>query len=119
MKPIISDTDYKVLQGIIERANFKSEEMEKLEAELERAEKVNDNEFVKDIIKLNSRFEVEDIETNRVRELTLTLPHQANIKKQKLSIFSPLGVALIGSRKGAIVEWGGMKTCKILNVVNE
>jgi len=73
------------------------------------------------VIRLNSSFEAEDVNTKKLWKLTVTLPQQANIKEQKISIFSPLGVALIGFKKGMTVKWalpGGMKTLKILNVIN-
>lgn len=41
--------------------------------------------------------------------------------KQRISVFSPLGVALIGFSKGDTVEWslpGGLKKLKILAVKN-
>lgn len=123
MKPIISNKDYHTLKALITSYpdNLKSKEIGQLMEELERAEVVEESELDDDVIRLNSSFEAEDVVTKKLWKLTVTLPQQANIKEQKISVFSPLGVALIGFKKGMTVKWalpGGMKTLKILNVIN-
>lgn len=123
MKPVISTTDYNTLKSII--ANYppqlKSREVGQLIAELGRADIVADDELGPDVVRLNSCFEAEDLAINKTWKLTLTLPAQANIKEQKISVFSPLGIALIGFKKGMTIEWtmpGGLKRIKILDVIN-
>lgn len=123
MKPVISTTDYNTLKSII--ANYppqlKSKEVGQLIAELGRADIVADDELGPDVVKLNSCFEAEDLAINKTWKLTLTLPAQANIKEQKISVFSPLGIALIGFKKGMTIQWampGGLKRIKILDVIN-
>jgi regulator of nucleoside diphosphate kinase len=123
MKPIISNTDYYTLKSLI--ANYppqlKSKEVGQLIAELGRANIVPDDELDADVIRLNSCFEAEDVAANKTWKLTLTLPSQANIKEQKISVFSPLGIAVIGLKKGMTIQWtmpGGLKQIKILDVVN-
>ncbi len=123
MKPIISHKDYQTLRNLVNGypEHLKTKEIGQLMEELDRAEKVDESALDIDIIKINSVFEAEDINTGKILKLTLTLPHQANLKEQKISVLSPLGVALIGFRKGMTVEWqlpGGMKTLKILDVIN-
>lgn len=124
MKPVISNTDYNTLKSLI--ANYppqlKSKEVGQLIAELRRADIVADNELDPDVVRLNSCFEAEDLAINKTWKLTLTLPAQANIKEQKISVFSPLGIALIGFKKGMTIQWampGGLKRIKILNVIND
>jgi len=123
MKPVISTTDYNTLKSII--ANYppqlKSKEVGQLIAELGRADIVADDELGPDVVRLNSCFEAEDLAINKTWKLTLTLPSQANIKEQKISVFSPLGIALIGFKKGMTIQWtmpGGLKRIKILDVIN-
>ncbi len=123
MTPVISSKDYHTLKTLITSYpdNLKSKEIGQLMEELERAEIVEEDQLDEDVIRLNSSFEAEDVLTKKLWKLTVTLPQQANIKEQKISVFSPLGVALIGFKKGMTVKWelpGGMKTLKILNVIN-
>ncbi len=124
MQPIISTTDYKTIYSLIHDmpASQRTKEMGQLQKELETAKKVPDEKIEKNVIRLNSYFEVLDVATGKTLQLSLVLPKSADISRQKISILSPLGVALIGFSEGMVVEWmlpGGLKKLKILKVTNE
>lgn len=121
MKPIVSIKDYNVLKSIISghQTSLSTKETNGLKAELEKAEIVNDDEVGRNIIKLNTLFEVEDIASKKTWNLILTLPNEVNIKENKVSVFSPFGVALIGFSEGMVIDCklpSGIKTLKILKV---
>lgn len=123
MKPIISHTDYNTVKSYIANCpqHLKTKEMNDLVAEMDRADIVDDEKVTADIIQLNSSFEVEDTTTKKVMKFMLTLPHLADLKERKISVTSPLGIALLGFEKGMTIRWalpGGEKTIKIINVVN-
>ena len=123
MKPIISHTDYKTLYSLIQDmpASQRTKEMGQLQRELESALKVADENLGDDIIRLNSYFEVNDAATGKTLQLYLVMPKMADLSQQKISVLSPLGVALIGFKEGMLVEWilpGGPKKLQILKVVN-
>jgi regulator of nucleoside diphosphate kinase len=123
MKPIISHTDYKTLYSLIQDlpSSQRTKEMGHLQRELESALKVADENLGEDIIRLNSYFEVKDEATGKTLELRLVMPKMADLSQQKISVLSPLGVALIGFKEGMLVEWilpGGPKKLHILKVVN-
>lgn len=123
MKPVLSNTDYTTLKSLIVNCpqHLKTKEIGQLMDELNKAEIVNDKKLGADVIKLNSLFEAEDLATNKTLKFMITLPGEANLKEQKISVFSPLGVALIGFKKGMTIQWalpGGMKNIKIVDVVN-
>lgn len=123
MIPTINSTDFKILKTLI--ANYpvqlKTKEVGGLAIELERANVVDDDAINPDIIRLGSEFDAQDLDSKKIWTLTLTLPDEADMSKQRISVFSPLGVALIGFEKGDTVEWklpGGLKKLKILSVKN-
>ncbi|OOG77496.1 GreA/GreB family elongation factor [Algoriphagus sp. A40] len=123
MQPIISETDYKSIYSLIQDlpASQRTKEMGQLQRELNSALRVADEKLGEDIIRLNSYFEVKDMGTGKTLQLHLVMPKIADLSQQKISILSPLGVALIGFREGMLVEWvlpGGPKKLKILKVVN-
>ena len=123
MKPIISHTDYKTIYNLIQGlpASQYTKEMGQLQKELETATKVPDNELGTDIIRINSYFEVTDLASGKNFQLRLVMPKNANLAEQKISILSPLGVALIGFREGMQLDWvlpGGLKKLKIVTVTN-
>ena len=54
--------------------------------------------------------------------MKMVIPKDANLAENKISVFSPLSVALIGFREGASVDWvlpGGLRKIKILKVTNQ
>ena len=124
MKPVISNSDYSILKSLIVNCpqHLKTKEIGQLMEELKKADVVTDKKLGNDVIKINSLFEAEDISSKKTWKLMLTLPTDANLKEQKISVFSPLGVALIGFKKGMTIQWalpGGMKQIKIVEVINQ
>jgi len=95
---------------------------EQLYEELKNAQVVESDEFPEDAIGLSSLVEVEEQLTGRKMRFTIVLPSEANLGKKRLSVFAPLGIALMGYRKGQIVHWempAGQKTFFIRNVTNK
>lgn len=123
MKPIISETDYKTIYSLIQdlSPSQRSKEVGQLQQELNSALRVADEKMEEDIIRLNSYFEVEDLTSGKTFRLRLVLPKFADVTQQKISILSPLGVALIGFKEGMKIDWvlpGGPKKLQILKVSN-
>ena len=123
MKPILTASDYKTIHTLILNLppQLKGKEVTQLQHEIKSAEIVPDEKISADIIQINSFFEVLDLETQRLMRFQIVLPHFADLKQSKISILSPLGVAMIGFRQGMTVEWtlpGGRKKLQIKQVEN-
>ena len=124
MKPIITESDYATIRSLITSLppSQRTKEIGQLAKEIESASRVADEQIEADIIRLNSYFEVEETQSMQLIKLTLTLPKLANLAEKKISIFTPMGVALIGFKAGMQIEWvlpGGPKKLKILKVENK
>lgn len=118
MIPIIKKSDEKDLLALMERipANERTKELGLLQAELRRAKIVTDAKISDQVIQMNSEVAITDIASGKKLTFTLTYPKDANLSLQKLSILSPLGVALLGFQEGQIIEWNlpaGMRKFKI------
>lgn len=87
-----------------------------LEKELDRAVLIDPQKIPDDVITMNSRVIVTDTETGEKMTYTLVFPSAANISENKLSILAPLGMALLGYRKGDIIEWPVPSGVKIIQV---
>lgn len=123
MKPFLTASDYKTIHSLILNlpAQLRGKEVAQLQHEIKSAEIVPDEKISADIIQINSTFEVLDLETQRLMKFQVVLPHQADLKQSKISILSPLGVAMIGFRQGMTIEWtlpGGRKKLQIKQVEN-
>jgi len=82
---------------------------------------VDKTNFPEDGVCLNSEVTVQDRSTGRELQLKLVLPAQANLRLGRISVFAPMGTALIGYRKGQSVKWqmpGGRKEFLIVDVLN-
>ncbi|HRE80297.1 MAG TPA: nucleoside diphosphate kinase regulator [Opitutaceae bacterium] len=93
--------------------------LKKLKEELDRAMVAETNAVPSDVVTLNAHVSFEDLETNETEAYTITLPEQANVEQNRISILAPIGTALIGYRQGDIVNWqtpGGVRQLRIKKV---
>lgn len=114
------EEDYQLLKRFAQHAPI-DDEMS-LAYELNRAIIVKKEAFPANAVRLNSRVSVLDLETNKIMEFTVVMPHEADIQQRKISVLTPMGTALIGFRKAEEVRWkvpAGLKRFKILDVVNK
>ena len=80
-------------------------EVAALQHELERATIVGPGDVPPDVITMNSRAELLDLETGERMEFTLVYPAEADIEAGKISVLAPLGAAMLGYRVGDQFEW--------------
>jgi regulator of nucleoside diphosphate kinase len=120
---IITAADHAELDNVITFTGKVSEraraELHALEGELRRAEIVTPEAISSDVITMNSRAELVDLETNEVMQFTLVLPRDAKIDEGKISVLAPLGTAMLGYRVGDEFEWHvpyGVRRLKVTNV---
>jgi regulator of nucleoside diphosphate kinase len=73
----------------------------------------------KNVISINSRVQVRDIDTQKEEVYTVVLPHEATASLRQVSVLAPIGIALLGQRKGLLVEVrvpGGIRRLRIMQV---
>ena len=123
---ILSKEDYDIIMSYIKRGfariSFSKQDSEELETELKNAKVVQNKELPEDVVRLNSTVTIKEENDNKEMELTVVTPEKVNTKKRLISILSPVGLALIGFRKGQQVKWkvpAGKKTFTIMNVQNQ
>jgi regulator of nucleoside diphosphate kinase len=75
-----------------------------LEARLNQMAAVSQDEVDADVVTMNSRVRVRD-ESDRDQVLTLVYDGDADVFGDKLSVVSPLGAEVFGSRVGDEVKW--------------
>jgi regulator of nucleoside diphosphate kinase len=75
-----------------------------LEEELSRAEILRDDAAPRDIVTIDATVEYEDEDGTR-RAVTLVLPQEADIDRQRVSVTTPVGSALLGLSVGQTIDW--------------
>ncbi|MDH3005088.1 MAG: GreA/GreB family elongation factor [Candidatus Shikimatogenerans sp. JK-2022] len=58
---------------------------------------------------------IKNLNNNKITKYTIVSNTEANIKKNKISINSPLSLYLIGKKKGEIIKYNNLKY-KIINI---
>ena len=120
---IITAPDHAELSSVVTFTGKVSErakrELRLLEKELRRARIVPPEEVPPDVITLNTRVELLDLDSGEHMEFMLVLPTNANINDGKISVLAPLGTAMLGYRVGDSFEWAvpyGMRRLKVVKV---
>ena len=76
-----------------------------LQAELDRADIVAPEEMPPTVVTMNSTVQFSIIETGKEFVLSLVYPRDMDGSADKLSIFAPVGSALLGLSVGQSIDW--------------
>ncbi len=94
-------------------------DLKALTEELHRAVIVDPKEVPPDVITMNSRAELIDLDTSETVTFTLVFPAEANIEEEKISVLAPIGAGMLGYRVGDEFEWNvpeGVRRLKVIKV---
>jgi regulator of nucleoside diphosphate kinase len=110
-----------LLQSARQYERSDRESLELLQAELDRAILCSREEIPEDVVTVNSRVSVTDLESGKQMEYSIVFPRDANYEERRISVLAPIGTALLGYREGAEVEWptpGGERRFRIDRVTS-
>ena len=122
-KMVITINDYQRLLGLIEFASLTGkmpDVISNLYKGLVNAKMLPQTNISSDVVTMNSRILLKDILNEREADVTITYPQDADNRERKISVFSSIGVALLGRRVGDIVSWTtpkGVGEFEILEVI--
>jgi len=94
--------------------------LKELAEELNRAEVVPSKNIPGDVITMNSRVRLRDLDSGEELIYTLVFPEKADPQQNKISILAPIGTALIGFRVGDMISWKvprGVRRLKVEKVL--
>lgn len=116
---IISNVDLDAIEKGLSSVELTPDFVVDLESELGRAKVVKTGDLPNDVVCLNRQVTFRVRDTNKVYTRTLTVPEHSNTYVDSLSVFAPLGAALIGLKVGKIIDWQtsrGVQTVEVLAV---
>lgn len=121
--PIFCKKEHQFLRELILKSKNDSNAKEAglLSQELDRAIISEESILENSIIRINSYVTVEDVKANKQIKIQIVLPSLSDVKERRVSILSPLSVAIIGFKENDQVDWelpSGVKTLKIIEVNN-
>lgn len=107
-KDLITINDYQRLSGLIKFAALETQMpdvINRLHSKFRAAKMLPQDRILNNVITMNSRVLLKEITNAREAEVTVTYPQEADGREGKISIFSPIGLALLGRQAGDIVSW--------------
>ncbi len=87
-----------------------------LQQELDRAEIVEPEKVPKTAVTMNSKIRLVNLDDNSEMIFQVVYPCDSDAEEGKISIFAPIGTAVLGYKVGDIVEWqvpAGMRRFRI------
>jgi transcription elongation factor GreA len=103
-----------------ERQSFLEGRIGELSYKIGNAKIIDPSTVSKDVVRFATTVRVENLDSEEEVEYMIVGPDEADIKKGKISVSSPLGSALIGKRPGdeAVLQApGGKRIYEILEII--
>src|ERR1041384_2526783 len=94
-------------------------DLKALTEELHRAVIVDPKDVFSDVITMNSRADLIDLDTRETVTFTLVFPREANVEEEKISVLAPIGAGMLGYRIGDEFEWNvpdGLRRMKVTKI---
>ena len=120
---ILMDTDMEQINRLtlaLKHSLFRDrQQLDRLDQVLEGADVRFSGQFPRDVIRLHDRALIRDLNARRRDTYVLVLPEEADASKGLISVLAPLGIALLGRRRGEIVKAqvpGGIRKLRIERV---
>lgn len=121
---IVTESDMESLKRFVESAQGRdtkdTEHLEILQQELNRAEVVASDSVPADVVTMNSRVRVKNVDSGRESVYVLVFPNDADVAQGRLSVLAPIGTAIIGYRVGDVILWlvpAGEKRFKVEEIL--
>ncbi len=120
---ILNDKDYNRLIAQIKQLRISalaSSNIKALAEGLKQAKVIQEHETPADLVTMNSKILVKRLDNKQDIELSVVYHHDADSKTRKVSVFAPMGMALLGLKEKETVNCqlpvGNVqyKVCKIL-----
>lgn len=125
----LTDSDFQRLKTLlrgpwVDRREDTSD-LKRLEHELDRADIVRSTEMPKDVVTMNSRVKLRDLDSGDAVDFSLVFPSSPwaagsdHLAAMKVSVLAPIGMAVLGYRVGDTIDWempAGVRRLKIEDV---
>ena len=122
-KIIIDKKELEVLKQLFSNTGNKKDKtyhlsLQKLLEELKKAKVVDDSKMPIDVIRFNSIVTIKMVDGNE-KTFQIVSPEKSNLANNKISIFAPMGLALVGYAEMDTVDWqfpNGISSITIVKV---
>jgi regulator of nucleoside diphosphate kinase len=123
-KIVITKFDKERLEELIAAAeefcDHSRRDLHALAGELARASVVLPKAVPQDVVTMNSKVVLRDVDTSGEMTYSLVFPKDADIDTGAISILAPVGTAILGYGEGDVIEWpvpSGIRRIKIEKIL--
>lgn len=103
----VTSDDRKRLQALLSRPTeaMDRDDVSGLVGEVQRAVVVPASEIPPDVITMNTRARLLDLDQRTTLDYTVVYPEDADFAAGRISVVAPIGAAMLGYRVGDEIEW--------------
>jgi regulator of nucleoside diphosphate kinase len=104
----ITVNDYQKLMGLVEFASLKTKMpkvTDQLVENLATARLLPQSKIKENVVTMNSRVKLRELNNRTEAEITITYPEDAEPRERRVSVFSEIGLALLGRKENDVVSW--------------
>ena len=120
----ITESNREYLEGILKYTGTSNERQKenlaRLAEDLDRANVVEPRDIPADVVTMNSKVQLRNLDSGTEMIFTLVYPRGADASQDKISVLAPIGSAVLGYRAGDVIEWNvpaGKRRLKIEKVL--
>jgi regulator of nucleoside diphosphate kinase len=101
----VTEADHEILSNLAEAVADRAAGSRVLAGEMDRAVIVEPGQAPHPFAGVGSTVEYQDLTSGQVRRVRLSLPRDASIDDNRISVLTPVGAALIGMTAGETFHW--------------
>jgi regulator of nucleoside diphosphate kinase len=105
----VTQEDMQRLSDLVDSAERMSsrdrQHLQMLKEELREAEIVSSDQIPPDVVTMNSRVRLKDLDSGRESIYVLVFPRDADVAQGRISVLAPIGTAIIGYPAGDVIVW--------------
>ena len=120
---VVTDTDMDRLSRLVRASRLSllrdRPQLDLLQQVLDSAEVWPSERVPKGVVRVHSRARIRDFDTRQQEAYVLVLPDEADASRGFISVLAPLGMALLGHRKGDVIQAkapGGTRRLRVQRV---
>lgn len=106
---ILTTGTYDLIKDHVRRKKVTPQEEELLLSELKNASQVLRKNLPENIVSVNRKVTYKDHINNEEKTILLVGPEKVKVSKNKISVLSDEGIAMVGYKVGDLVEWPAKK----------
>ena len=101
----VTEADFETLSNLADTQAGQALGGRVLAEEMARAHIVEPDQAPRPFVRIGSSVDYRDLSNGQVRSVRLSLPRDASIDDNRISVLSPVGAALVGMMAGEAFHW--------------